>query len=52
MIIAGKLANNPGGLQKWIRDPQSVTPGTTMPTLGVSAPEGRDITAFLYARKK
>src|SRR3954447_20702161 len=52
MIIAGKLANNPGNMQHWIRDPQSVTPGTAMPTLGVNATEARDITAFLYTRTK
>ena len=49
-IIAGKLENNPANLQKWIRDPQRVTPGTAMPDLNVGAQDARDITAFLYTR--
>ena len=52
VIIAGKLANNPGNLQHWIRDPQAVTPGTAMPNLSVNATDARDITAFLYTRTK
>jgi len=46
--LAGKLANTPQNLMRWIRDPQSVTKGTPMPTLGVSEQEGRDLAAFLY----
>jgi cytochrome c2 len=49
-IIAGKLSNSPDNMQKWIRDPQAVTPGTAMPDLQVGEQDARDITAFLYTR--
>jgi cytochrome c2 len=49
-MIAGKLANNPDNLQRWIRDPQSVSPGTDMPDLHVGEKDARDISAFLYTR--
>lgn len=49
-IIAGKLSNTPPNLESWIRNPQSVTPGTGMPNLNVSERDARDITAFLYTR--
>jgi cytochrome c2 len=49
-IIAGKLNNSPGNLERWIRDPQGVTPGTAMPDLRVGERDARDITAFLYTR--
>jgi cytochrome c len=49
-MIAGKLSNTPDNLRRWIRDPQSVTPGTGMPNLNVSERDARDISAFLYTR--
>ncbi|WP_028969363.1 c-type cytochrome [Sphingomonas sp. URHD0057] len=49
-IVAGKLNNSPENLQRWIRDPQAVTPGTAMPDLNVGARDARDISAFLYTR--
>ena len=52
MILAGHLANNPDNMQKWIRDPQHVSPGTAMPDLRVGERDARDITAFLYTRAK
>lgn len=52
VIIAGHLANNPANMQRWIRDPQHVTPGTAMPDLKVGETDARDITAFLYTRAK
>ena len=52
VIIAGHLANNPSNMERWIRDPQHVSPGTAMPDLGVSETDARDITAFLYTRAK
>jgi len=45
--IAGELTNNGANLQRWIRDPQSVEPGTAMPNLGVSEIDARDIAAYL-----
>jgi len=49
-LLAGRLDNNPDNLQAWIRDPQSVSPGTAMPDLDVGAGDARDISAFLYTR--
>jgi cytochrome c2 len=52
VIVAGHLANNPANMEKWIRDPQHVSPGTAMPDLHVGEGDARDITAFLYTRAK
>lgn len=51
-IIAGRLANTPDNMQRWIRDPQAVAPGTAMPDLDVGEHDARDISAFLYTRVK
>ena len=51
-IIGGHLANKPENMEKWIRDPQQVSPGTAMPDLNVGEQDARDITAFLYTRAK
>jgi cytochrome c2 len=47
VFIAGQLPNTPDNLVRWIRNPQSVEPGTAMPDLGVSEPHARDIAAYL-----
>jgi cytochrome c2 len=49
-MIAGKLDNRPDNLERWIRDPQGVSPGTAMPDLNVGERDARDISAFLYSR--
>jgi cytochrome c len=46
--IAGRAYNTPANLEAWIRLPDSVEPGTAMPTLGVSIEEARDIASYLY----
>ena len=46
--IAGRAYNTPPNLEAWIRLPDSVEPGTVMPTLGLSQQEARDIAAYLY----
>src|SRR5579884_956806 len=46
--IAGKLANTPDNLARWIQHPQAVEPGIAMPDLGVSDADARDIAAYLY----
>jgi cytochrome c2 len=51
-IIGGHLANKPENMERWIRDPQHVAPGTAMPDLNVGETDARDITAFLYTRAK
>jgi cytochrome c len=52
VIIGGHLANNPDNMERWIRQPQQVSPGTAMPDLHVGEGDARDITAFLYTRAK
>lgn len=46
--LAGQLTNTPENLIRWIRDPQSIQPGTAMPELGVTEQDGKDIAAYLY----
>jgi cytochrome c1 len=46
--IAGRLANTPENLVRWLQNPQAVEPGNIMPNLGVSEPDARDIAAYLY----
>lgn len=47
-ILAGRLANNPDNMMRWIRDPRGVDPQTAMPPLGLTRGQARDISAFLY----
>ncbi len=49
--IAGELVNDPDNLQRWIRDPQAVEPGTVMPDLGVTEEDARDIAAYLLGQR-
>jgi len=49
-ILGGRLDNSPENMQKWIVDPQAISPGTAMPRLGVAPEDSRDIAAFLYTR--
>lgn len=46
--LAGQLSNTPENLIRWIRDPQSIQPGTAMPEMGVTEQDGKDIAAYLY----
>jgi len=46
--IAGTLPNTPANLQRWLREPGSIKPGSAMPDLGLSGQDARDIAAFLY----
>jgi cytochrome c len=48
VYLAGHLENTPANMMRWIRDPQSVSPGTAMPELGVTEQDSRDIAAYLY----
>lgn len=47
-LIAGKLPNTPANLIRWIREPQSISPGSGMPNLGASDQDARDMAAYLY----
>lgn len=45
--IAGRVANEPAALARWIVDPASVVPGTAMPNMGVAPADARDMAAYL-----
>ena len=46
--IAGELPNTPENLMQWIQHPRQVEPHTTMPDMGVTEQDSRDIAAYLY----
>jgi cytochrome c len=45
--IAGRIPNNAEALARWIVSPAARIPGTTMPSMGVSSDEARDMAAYL-----
>lgn len=45
--IAGRVANQPATLARWIADPASVVPGTLMPSMGVAADDARAMALYL-----
>lgn len=47
--IAGHLPNHPDTLARWIVAPAALVPGTTMPAMGVSPEDARDMAAYLLA---
>lgn len=49
--IAGRLQNDPQNLQRWLQSPRAAWPGATMPDLGVTAADARDIAAHLLAQR-
>jgi cytochrome c2 len=48
VYLAGMLRNTPDNMMFWLRHPQQVVPGNVMPDMGVTAPDARDIAAYLY----
>jgi cytochrome c oxidase subunit II len=46
-IASGAVANTPENLRKWIRDPSSLKPGSTIPALRLSEQQTQDVVAFL-----
>lgn len=46
--IAGRLPNRPEVLAQWIAAPQSLVPGTAMPSMGVSAADAQAMAAYLF----
>ncbi len=46
-IGAGVLENAPANMERWIRNPQQIKPGTFMPTLNLTDPQIRSLTAYL-----
>lgn len=45
--IAGQIPNRPDALVRWIVEPASLVPGTTMPSMGVSVADARAMAAYL-----
>jgi cytochrome c1 len=49
--IAGEaIPNSPDMLVRWLLDPPALKPGTTMPRLGLTEQEARDLAAFLESQ--
>jgi cytochrome c1 len=48
-LIAGKLANTPDNMVRWLRHTHEVDPLTAMPQMSVSEQDARDIAAYLAA---
>ena len=46
-LIAGAVPNTADQMVRWITDPRSIDPETTMPAMQVSDSDARDIAAFL-----
>lgn len=46
--IAGHVPNNAEMLAQWIVNPRSLVPNTTMPSMGVSHEDARDMAAYLH----
>lgn len=46
-LIAGKLANTPDNIVRWLRHTKEVDPLTAMPEMGVTEQDARDIAAYL-----
>lgn len=49
--IAGVLPHTAENLERWLREPQAVKPGTAMPAMGVSPADARHIAAYLAELK-
>ena len=50
-VLANKFSNTPDVMAKWMQNPQAMDPGNTMPNLGVTPNDARDIAAFLATLK-
>ncbi|HEX7192063.1 MAG TPA: cytochrome c [Thermoanaerobaculia bacterium] len=50
-IIGGKLPNSPENMMAWLQNPQLADPNNSMPNLGVTPADARDLTAFLETLK-
>lgn len=51
-IIAGKLANNPANMVRWLMHPQRIVPGNAMPEMGLTQDQAAKIAAYLYTLDK
>ena len=50
-IAGGALKNTPENMAKWLANPASVKPGTTMPNLNLSQTDTNNLVAFLSTLK-
>lgn len=48
VVIAGQVENLPENLVQFLVDPQSVAPGSGMPSVGLTEDEARDVASWLY----
>jgi cytochrome c1 len=48
MIGTFTVPNTPANLVRWLRDPQTIAPGSAMPDLGVGTQVALDMAAYLY----
>jgi cytochrome c1 len=46
--IAGRAANSPDALVRFLEDPHTIDPESAMPNMGIGEAEARDIAAYLY----
>ena len=46
--LGGGVENRPENMLRWLQDPLSVKEKTTMPNLGVTDSDARDIASYLY----
>ena len=51
-VIAGKFANSPDTMVRWLMHPQAMVPGGAMPEMGLSEPQARSIANYLYTLDK
>ena len=49
--LGGVLPNTPANMAQWIRDPRRFDPRTTMPSMGVTEGQARDMVAYLMEAK-
>jgi L-cysteine S-thiosulfotransferase len=47
-LIAGRFANQPETLVRWIVDAPSLSPATAMPAMPLTQAQARDVAAYLY----
>lgn len=48
-LIAGSLENTPENLLAFLMAPGDMVPGTSMPSVGITEDEARDIASWLYS---
>lgn len=51
VISLGKVQNTPENLAKYIQEPASLNPQSSMPPIGLTEPEAKDVAAYLLTLK-